>query len=127
LKLRSAIFRLGLRYRVNARPIPGIRRSADVVFPRLLIAVFVDGCFWHGCPEHGTWPRANADFWREKILQNRQRDRDTDRRLRRAGWAVIRVWEHEDMDSAAERVLRAVHQRRVKIAMKARAARRSTT
>jgi len=113
LRLRSAIFRLGLRYRVNVRPIPGIRRSADVVFPRLRIAVFVDGCFWHGCPKHGTWPKANAEFWREKILQNRRRDRDTDRRLRKAGWTVIRVWEHEDMNSAAKRVLRAVRLRRV--------------
>jgi DNA mismatch endonuclease (patch repair protein) len=66
--------------------------------------VFVDGCFWHGCPEHASWPKANAQWWREKIEGNRARDRDTDRRLRGDGWMVMRIWEHEVMAEAADRV-----------------------
>jgi DNA mismatch endonuclease, patch repair protein len=66
----------------------------DFVFPRQRIAVFVDGCFWHGCPVHATWPKQNAEFWRAKILGNRQRDRAVNRLLRNAGWQVLRIWEH---------------------------------
>lgn len=99
--LRRALFRLGLRYRVNSIPIPGLRRRADIVFRRARVAVYVDGCFWHGCPIHATWPRANAAFWRDKIETNRRRDADTDRQLREAGWLVVRVWEHEDPSAAA--------------------------
>jgi DNA mismatch endonuclease, patch repair protein len=72
------------------------------------VAVFVDGCFWHGCPEHGSWPKANADWWREKILANRRRDADTDRLFANAGWRVIRIWEHEMPGDAADRVEEAV-------------------
>ncbi len=72
----------------------------------------VDGCFWHGCPEHATWPEHNAEFWREKIETNRLRDRDTDRRLDEAGWLVVRVWEHEDPIEAADRVEQVVRARR---------------
>src|SRR4051794_12203841 len=85
--LRSLLHARGLRYRVDVAPLGG-RRRADVVFPRAKVAVFVDGCFWHGCPDHATWPRHNADFWREKIQANQQRDRDTDDRLAAAGWTV---------------------------------------
>jgi DNA mismatch endonuclease (patch repair protein) len=74
------------------------------VFTRAKVAVYVDGCFWHGCPVHGTWPKANGDWWRAKIEANRERDRDTDRRLTAAAWRVIRVWEHEDVASAVARV-----------------------
>jgi DNA mismatch endonuclease (patch repair protein) len=74
--------------------------------------VFVDGCFWHGCPEHATWPKTNEEFWRQKIETNRLRDRDTDERLEKEGWMVIRVWEHEDSSNAADRVTRAVLQRK---------------
>ncbi len=70
--------------------------------------MFVDGCFWHGCDEHGTWPKQNADWWREKIEANQRRDRDTDARLRAAGWTVIRVWEHENAVTAADRIVEAV-------------------
>jgi DNA mismatch endonuclease (patch repair protein) len=112
LALRAALFRMGLRYRIDRRPIPSLRRKADLVFTRLKIAVFVDGCFWHGCPQHATWPKANAAFWRQKILGNRKRDRDTDRRLARAGWLCVRVWEHEDPGEAAERVARTVRDRK---------------
>lgn len=86
-----------------------MRRRADVVFPRLRVAVYVDGCFWHNCPIHGTSPKANATWWREKLDRNRQRDVDTDRVLRAAGWTVVRVWEHEDANEAATRVADAVN------------------
>lgn len=79
----------------------------DIVFPRLRLAVFVDGCFWHGCPEHATQPRANARWWRAKIAENMDRDRDTNDRLERDGWTVLRIWEHEDTQLAADRVEKA--------------------
>ncbi|OLR90296.1 very short patch repair endonuclease [Actinokineospora bangkokensis] len=110
--LRKALHALGLRYRVHRKPLPGVRREVDVVFGRARVAVFVDGCFWHGCPEHATWPRNNAEFWRAKIEANRTRDRDTDRRFAESGWAVVRVWEHEDPAVAAERVREVVARRR---------------
>jgi DNA mismatch endonuclease (patch repair protein) len=89
-------------------PIKGVRRRADVVFTRSRVAVFVDGCFWHACPIHATWPKANADWWRAKLKANVERDRDTDRRLGDAGWSVVRVWEHESAADAADRVEDAV-------------------
>lgn len=101
-RLRSALHRAGLRFRKNVRPIPGIRCRPDVVFARDQVAVFVDGCFWHGCPEHFRPPRTNADYWQAKIARNVERDRRNDEELSRAGWTVIRVWEHEDVESAAE-------------------------
>ena len=112
LRLRSALHRRGLRFFVDRPPLKGIRRRADIVFPRLRIAVYVDGCFWHGCPIHGTWPKRNAAFWRDKIETNRRRDADTDRRLVEVGWAVVRVWEHEAVDQAVERVAATVKERR---------------
>jgi DNA mismatch endonuclease (patch repair protein) len=93
-----------LRFRVDAAPIPAVRRRADLVFSGAKVAVFVDGCFFHGCPEHATWPKHNAEFWREKIETNRRRDQDTDRRFADHGWAVVRVWEHEDPVLAADRI-----------------------
>src|SRR5688572_8156631 len=80
LALRSIVHRLGLRYRVDL-PLPGTRRRGDLVFTTARVAVFVDGCFWHGCPRHATAPKANAAWWREKLDANRRRDRDTVRRL----------------------------------------------
>jgi DNA mismatch endonuclease (patch repair protein) len=111
LALRSALYARGVRFRVDAA-LPGMRRRADVLFSRLRIAVFVDGCFWHGCPQHGTWPKANAAWWRKKIAGNMQRDRDTDTKLRQAGWLVFRFWAHEDPNRAAIKVLAAVRRRR---------------
>ena len=105
--LRSAVHRLGLRFRVCARPIPGVRRTADIVFPRAKVAVFLDGCFWHGCSEHYVPPKTNPDYWSGKIEGNRSRDADTDAKLRAAGWSVIRVWEHEDPAQAAADVAEA--------------------
>lgn len=93
---------------MSARPIPGLRRTADVVFPSRRVAVFVDGCFWHGCPEHHRIPHANRGYWESKVERNRARDADTDSALRAAGWTVVRVWEHEDPVDAADRVEQAV-------------------
>jgi DNA mismatch endonuclease, patch repair protein len=112
LALRSAVHALGLRYRVAAKPLTGVRRTADLVFPTAKVAVFLDGCFWHGCPQHHTVAAANATFWADKVEGNRARDRDTDARLKAAGWVSVRVWEHEDPVEAAERVQAVVQERR---------------
>ncbi|MFD5385266.1 very short patch repair endonuclease [Streptomyces sp. NPDC127074] len=108
LRIRSLLHREGLRYRVSARPLPGVRRTADIVFTRARVAVFVDGCFWHGCPDHCRPARTNSDFWRAKIDGNRARDAQTDRFLAEAGWRAIRIWEHEDPVRAAGRIAAAV-------------------
>ena len=113
LALRSAVHARGLRYRVSVKPLAGLRRTADLVFPRAKVAVFLDGCFWHGCPEHHTVARANARFWAEKVEGNRARDRDTDGRLADAGWVSVRIWEHEDPRAAAQRVEQVVRGRGV--------------
>jgi DNA mismatch endonuclease (patch repair protein) len=102
--LRSVLHAMGLRFRVHHRPLSDLRREADIVFPRQRVAVFVDGCFWHGCREHKTIPRSNNEWWRAKLAENRQRDRDTDKRLKAAGWRSVRVWEHESVADAAERI-----------------------
>jgi DNA mismatch endonuclease (patch repair protein) len=112
LALRSLLHRAGYRYRVDASPGAGVRRRADIVFRSEQVAVYVDGCFWHGCPVHRTWPKANATWWRAKLEANESRDRDTDESLRRAGWLPVRVWEHEEARAAALRVERAVLERR---------------
>ncbi|MEU5886837.1 very short patch repair endonuclease [Streptomyces sp. NPDC047461] len=112
LALRQAVHRLGLRYRVGVRPLPAVRRTADLVFIRAKVAVFLDGCFWHGCPTHHTVAKRNAAFWAEKVARNRARDEDTNRRLQEAGWVAVRVWEHEDPREAAEKVRRVVEARR---------------
>src|SRR5512141_2942032 len=109
MALRAALRALGLRYRVDFK-LPGTRRRADVAFIRAKVAVFVDGCFWHGCPEHGTWPKHNAEYWRRKIERNQNRDAQTNAELREAGWNVIRIWEHEDPSEAAARVAAVVRQ-----------------
>jgi DNA mismatch endonuclease, patch repair protein len=108
LAVRSAAHALGLRYRVGVCPLPGVRRTADLVFTRVKVAVFVDGCFWHGCPQHHRAARRNAEFWAKKIKGNIVRDADTDARLREAGWTVIRIWEHEPPTEAASKVSAAV-------------------
>ncbi|MGI8536968.1 MAG: very short patch repair endonuclease [Mycobacteriales bacterium] len=112
IALRRALHAAGLRYRVEVVVIPGVRRRADVVFGPAKVAVFVDGCFWHVCPQHATSPKSNADWWREKLDGNRKRDRDTDRRLLDQGWLPVRVWEHEDSAEAALRVVEVVRRRR---------------
>lgn len=104
LALRSALHRLGLRFFVD-RPVVGNRRRVDIVFPTERLAVFVDGCFWHSCPEHGTTPRQNREWWIAKLEANQARDADTDRVLRDKGWSVIRIFEHEEPAVAADVVL----------------------
>lgn len=110
--LRTELHQLGLRYRLHRAVVPGVRRRPDIVFGPAKVVVFVDGCFWHGCPDHGTKPKANAAFWAKKISDNRQRDADTDERRKAAGWKVARVWEHEDPRRAAKKIERAVRRRR---------------
>jgi DNA mismatch endonuclease (patch repair protein) len=112
LELRRALHAAGLRYRVERPVIPGMRRRADIVFGPAKVAVFVDGCFWHMCPQHATAPKANAEWWREKLERNRARDRETDGLLNEQGWLPVRVWEHEDMAVAAVRVADVVRDRR---------------
>jgi DNA mismatch endonuclease (patch repair protein) len=105
MPLRRALHGRGLRFFVDRAPLTDYpRRRADIVFPRLRLAVFVDGCFWHGCPQHATAPKTNSEWWRAKLEANRRRDRETDVALQAAGWKVVRVWEHEGADGAAEHV-----------------------
>lgn len=111
LAVRRELHSRGLRYRVDLAPIPELRRRADVVFTRARLAVFVDGCFWHRCPVHGTLPKRNADYWIPKLAANVERDRDTDRHLQEAGWRVLRLWEHEAPKAAADRVEAAVREK----------------
>jgi DNA mismatch endonuclease (patch repair protein) len=111
LLVRRAIHARGLRYRVNARPLPDLRRTADLVFRRARVAVFIDGCFWHQCPQHGSIPKLNEGYWAPKLARNVERDRETDDRLENAGWLVIRVWEHEDTEAAVRRIEKAVRER----------------
>jgi DNA mismatch endonuclease (patch repair protein) len=110
--LRSLVHAAGLRYRVAAKPLPGMRRTADLVFRPTRVAVFIDGCFWHGCPDHFVPPKTNPDYWREKIGRNMQRDKDTDARLAEAGWLVLRFWEHEAAEACSRTVCEAVSARR---------------
>lgn len=110
LEVRRALHSLGLRYRVAIAPVPGIRRRADVVFRRARVAVFIDGCFWHGCPDHGRSSfNHNTDYWLAKISSNVERDADTTQRLQEAGWQVLRFWEHEDTAEVAERIRTVIH------------------
>lgn len=105
LALRRALHRLGYRYRVDA-PLPGLpRRRADLLFPGPKVAVFVDGCFWHGCPVHATRPARNREWWAAKLAGNIDRDRHTDEHLIALGWTVVRVWEHESVEDALGSVL----------------------
>jgi DNA mismatch endonuclease (patch repair protein) len=108
LAVRQRLHAAGLRFRVDYRPEPSLRRTADIVFTKQRIAVFIDGCYWHACPEHGTVARANATYWSDKLERNVARDTDTTERLRAVGWTVLRFWEHEDPDVVATTVSSAV-------------------
>jgi DNA mismatch endonuclease (patch repair protein) len=102
--LRSALHHRGLRFRLH-RQVPGMaRRTIDVAFPSAKVAVFVDGCYWHGCPIHGKTPQRNSAWWSEKLRRNVDRDKETNQALLAAGWAVVRAWEHEDADRLAEEI-----------------------
>jgi DNA mismatch endonuclease (patch repair protein) len=106
LALRRALFALGYRYRVDYRALPQLRRRVDIAFTKDKLAIFVDGCFWHSCPEHGSVPKSNTDYWFPKLKRNVERDRETDRALADQGWRVIRIWEHDDPGRAASRIAR---------------------
>lgn len=109
LAVRRAAHRLGLRYLVDSAPLPGWRSRADLLFPSLKLAVYVDGCFWHGCPEHYKEPSGSRQaFWRDKIQRNVERDEQTNAALFQEGWTVLRIWEHEDVPEAALRIKCAV-------------------
>jgi DNA (cytosine-5)-methyltransferase 1 len=122
LALRSALHAMGLRFSVD-RPIPGTRCRADIVFPTGRVAIYVDGCFWHSCPQHGTVPKQNRQWWVDKLAANRRRDDDTDAGLQADGWTVLRFWEHDDPLAAARQVRDAVLQRRASHAVGGRRAR----
>ncbi|MGW3338359.1 very short patch repair endonuclease [Streptomyces sp. NPDC001009] len=99
--IRSLVHSQGFRYRVAVRPLPNLRRTADMVFRPAKLAVFIDGCYWHGCPEHYVPPKTNPRYWSEKVARNMARDRDTDDQLRTAGWTVLRFWEHDPAEECA--------------------------
>lgn len=94
LAVRRILHKAGLRYRVDFRAIPTLRRTVDIAFPRAKVAVFIDGCFWHGCPEHYQRPGSNRDYWDPKVARNRERDLETTAAFEDAGWTVLRFWEH---------------------------------
>lgn len=110
--IRRLVHANGLRYRMAARPLPDLRRTADLVFRPAKVAVFIDGCYWHGCPEHYVAPKTNPGYWSDKVARNMARDRDTDKRLAKAGWLVMRFWEHEASDDCALAIVGAVRERR---------------
>ncbi|MGA5897909.1 very short patch repair endonuclease [Streptomyces venetus] len=110
LAVRRLLHAAGLRYRVEY-PVPGLpRRRIDVAFPRAKVAVLIDGCFWHGCPQHATHPKANAEWWRTKLARNMARDEETNEHLLAAGWTVLRFWEHMPAEEVAATVRAAVGQ-----------------
>lgn len=113
VNLRSLLHKRGLRFRVDISPMVSLRRRADIVFTRARVAIFVDGCFWHSCPLHGTVPKSNKEFWKDKLDTNRRRDQDTDARLAQAGWVSIHVWEHEDPSDRVEEIAAVIISRRI--------------
>jgi DNA mismatch endonuclease (patch repair protein) len=104
-QIRSALHALGYRFRVDYRVGEGRHAPRpDIAFTRQNLAIFIDGCFWHGCPEHGRCPETNSAYWSPKLARNAERDREDDRALREAGWQVLRVWEHEAPERAVQLV-----------------------
>ncbi len=112
LKLRSLVHKAGLRYAINVRPESRINRRADIVFRSAKVAVFVHGCFWHGCPKHYVLPKTNKSFWSQKVMRNTERDNETKRLLRQRGWKVFVLWEHQDFQEPATRIAQEVRSRR---------------
>ncbi|MNS14096.1 Very short patch repair protein [compost metagenome] len=112
LLVRQGLHRAGFRYRVQYKVNDAPRRTIDIAFPSIKLAVFVDGCFWHGCAEHRTIPKANHNWWAEKIEANKNRDTDTNERLRGAGWLVLRFWEHDSVDIIIQEISKVVNKLR---------------
>ena len=108
LAVRRRLHALGYRFRVDYKPEPDLRCRGDIVFTKRKVVVFIDGCFWHGCPIHATAPKNNAEWWREKLDANIARDRRTDAALENRGWRVLRVWEHVPTDIASARIAAAL-------------------
>jgi DNA mismatch endonuclease (patch repair protein) len=106
--IRRLLHAAGFRFRIDALLEPGLRTRGDIVWRGRKLVVFVDGCFWHGCPEHATQPKSNADWWREKLAGNVARDRRTDAELTARGWRVLRYWEHERPADVVQDVVRAL-------------------
>ncbi|MFC9752903.1 very short patch repair endonuclease [Streptomyces sp. NPDC056921] len=106
--IRRLVHAQGLRYRVAAKPLSNLRRTADMVFRPAKVAVFIDGCYWHGCPEHYVPPKTNPGYWSDKVARNMARDRDTNQQLADAGWTVLRFWEHESPEACADQIVLAV-------------------
>lgn len=113
MAVRSALHREGLRFRKHLRPVAGLACTVDIVFPVARLAIFVDGCYWHACPEHGSYPRTNAAWWRAKLDGTRERDRRNARSLAMAGWYVMRVWEHEDVSAIVYKVQQCLYRIRI--------------
>ena len=111
LALRRALHAAGFRYRVDCEVIPSVRSRADIVFRRARVAIYVDGCFWHGCPRHATSPMSNSTWWKDKLAANVARDLSVTKALIRAGWVVLRFWEHEDIGKIVKSVSRTVSTR----------------
>ncbi|WP_411700880.1 very short patch repair endonuclease [Conyzicola sp.] len=95
LLVRRALHAQGYRFRVDLRPEPTLRTRSDIVFTKRRVAIYIDGCFWHGCPTHGTTPKSNVDYWAPKLARNIERDRESTRALQERGWVVLRFWEHQ--------------------------------
>jgi DNA mismatch endonuclease (patch repair protein) len=115
LAIRRLVHARGLRYRVSARPEGDLRRTADLLFTRARVAVFIDGCYWHGCSEHFNLPVTNVDYWETKVGRNRSRDIETTAVLEERGWLVLRFWEHEVPTDVADVIETAVNERRVRV------------
>ena len=112
LAIRRLLHRDGFRFRVQVKVPNHPRRTIDIAFTRLRVAVFVDGCFWHVCPEHATRPTTNHAWWQAKLKRNQHRDVETNAALEAAGWLVVRIWEHEDPLTAATKVETVLRKRR---------------
>jgi len=108
IAVRSALHRRGLRFRKHVRPVPGLACTVDVVFPTERLALFIDGCYWHSCPEHATAPITNSEWWHAKLTATRERDERNTKALTEAGWQVVRVWEHEDPSFVADKIAQTV-------------------
>lgn len=118
LLVRRELHARGLRYRVNSKLESDLRTRADIAWRTLRVAVFIDGCYWHGCPMHATRPKANADWWAEKLDANVRRDRRADEALASRGWTVLRFWEHEEPDDVCNRIAATLVSRRKQLTTK---------